>query len=747
MSDKKLTGALPWRLDELFSGEHRAIVIPDLQRDYCWGDPVHTCERKDLVRDFVTNLVELFVLSQSGRENTQRDSDFNLGLIYGYEQPSEQIQLCDGQQRITTLYLLIGMLNRYLGDDSLKKYLISKYEENDDKEPYLRYSIRESSLYFMSDLVCRYFVRGENHEWPLATESIRGCEWYYNDYDQDPSIQSILRALDIIEDVMKRPGVDWRDFAKFIIKRLTFMYYDMGSRENGEETFVVINTTGEPLSAAQNLKPKVVTERINESEDDLVEKWEEVDTWYWNHRTNGNDTSDIGFGEFLRWVTLLHYIETSNDEIVSSVLESGTFAFPFAEVPFAEIYSKFNAVRKIYEKYSSSDDSLADQDYLSPTANKQGRLDLIDLYKFLPVVRYIERFEDAEIVDVRRIFRYFKNLSEYLGKDITIKNQSLSQAVRLVNAMSCKDILSFLDCKGVSKHILPDEERRKLRILAESGGGREAIEESFWEAQALRIFDGEITPLLDWSMQGDDFEFRLFKTYVAMISTTIEADGVSRDLVRRAWLSLGLSEYPVRNGKNLSFCGEDWQWKKVASENSGLVKNFLDELIGGEDINAIIARCPKSSKWYAIASDAAVLNYCENKNVQEDAAEGVILIKKIRATTWFPMRLLEETRSRFGAERILNFHKDGRCDWVGFTKTINGRVRYFQRWLLPDDGQGDLYIMRSDDPNSYVEGDDPNGNNDFSKFRCMKVTDEMDNEDISKGILALIEKCNKSHRE
>ena len=57
-----------------------------------------------------------------------------------------------------------------------------------------------------------------------------------------------------------------------------------------------------------------------------------------------------------------------------------------------------------------------------------------------------------------------------------------------------------------------------------------------------------------------------------------------------------------------------WQWKKVASENSGLVKNFLDELIGGEDINAIIARCPKSSKWYAIASDAAVLNYCERGN-------------------------------------------------------------------------------------------------------------------------------------
>lgn len=87
-----------YTLAELFSGERR-IIIPDLQRDYCWGDPVHTDERKELVSDFVKNLFNQFNLHN-------RLEKLSLGIIYGYEVPANHIQLCDGQQRLTTLYLL-----------------------------------------------------------------------------------------------------------------------------------------------------------------------------------------------------------------------------------------------------------------------------------------------------------------------------------------------------------------------------------------------------------------------------------------------------------------------------------------------------------------------------------------------------------------------------------------------------------------------------------------------------------------
>lgn len=128
-----------YTLAELFS-ENRFVIIPDLQRDYCWGNP-----ENELVSGFIGSLIKQF--------KEQEDEEFNLGLFYGYETPSNHIQLCDGQQRITTLFLLLGMLNHRIG--LFQHNLISDFEyRHDDREPYLSYAIRESSLYFVSDLVC-----------------------------------------------------------------------------------------------------------------------------------------------------------------------------------------------------------------------------------------------------------------------------------------------------------------------------------------------------------------------------------------------------------------------------------------------------------------------------------------------------------------------------------------------------------------------------------------------------------------
>lgn len=81
-----------YSLADLF-GDDTKIIIPDLQRDYCWGNYAvtdrKTSKTKELVSDFVKNIVELF------EENS--DSSLTMGLIYGYEQPHNHIQICDGQ--------------------------------------------------------------------------------------------------------------------------------------------------------------------------------------------------------------------------------------------------------------------------------------------------------------------------------------------------------------------------------------------------------------------------------------------------------------------------------------------------------------------------------------------------------------------------------------------------------------------------------------------------------------------------
>ncbi len=68
--------------------------------------------------------------------------------------------------------------------------------------------------------------------------------WYLNDYKNDPTVNSIIEAIRAIDVVLSDETLDLDCLGTFITERMDFLYCDMGNRTNGEETFVVINTTG-----------------------------------------------------------------------------------------------------------------------------------------------------------------------------------------------------------------------------------------------------------------------------------------------------------------------------------------------------------------------------------------------------------------------------------------------------------------------------------------------------------------------
>lgn len=290
MNKKTLESGKEYTLSNIFSGKNK-IIIPDLQRDYCWGNKTwdkNEKEQPELVSGFVDNLMDMF-------KNRPNDN-LTLGLIYGYESPKNHIQLCDGQQRITTLFLLLGMLNR-LSENKFIKFLISEKElHHDDKEPYLQYSIRESTLYFLSDLVCEFFLKKE-----VRIEDINSSSWYFSEYDQDASIQSMLVAINTIEKKLSKE-IDYEGFGNFIADNLQMLYYDMGDRTRGEETFVIINTTGEPLTATENLKPILIGNVENiEKRKQFSEEWENREEWFWINRDKKEQTADDSLNDFFVW--------------------------------------------------------------------------------------------------------------------------------------------------------------------------------------------------------------------------------------------------------------------------------------------------------------------------------------------------------------------------------------------------------------------------------------------------------------
>lgn len=627
-----------YNLKQLFSGDNK-IIIPDLQRDYCWGDDSHTEEKRDLVAGFVNNLITLFDGVQSNSNGA-----LNLGLIYGYEAPLKHIQLCDGQQRITTLFLLLGILNKRSLENRFRSYLISEFEySQDDKEPYLQYSIRESSLYFLSDLVCHYFIHDEGDlEYVDNTDHIKHSSWFFNEYHTDPSILSMLKAISKIETILSNKNDQWcHSFGDYLVDKLTFMYYDTETRKNGEETFVVINTTGEPLSPTQNLKPLIIAN--NSSSPDISKRWEEIETWFWRKRYNDNDTADAGFNEFLRWVTLLNIDYKTTQYEAKEILAKGRYSFPKDTISFDNIYAVYLAVKFLFDECEYN----LDKSLLSPIPNREADdlrcISQINCFLLLPLIEYCKKWNvtDPDNRGLCRLYHFLKNLTRLSNVSKAV-NDLVFDAIYI--ARSCEDIVNVLDkANTISSTILTQEEKLKLHIFKVSNN-REDVENAFWRTQEHNIWEGQIMPLIQWATEDGNFSLAKFELYDKIFNKVFNGKcGSEIDIVRRALLTRGLNEYPriFKGYTNLSFGWEYNDWNVLINDNIDLFKRFFDEFDNDSPIDEVcnklimdFVNSPEigSAEYADFIKYKYLMAYCGEKNIQRDTNQGVLLLKKKRTS-------------------------------------------------------------------------------------------------------------------
>ena len=625
MSGKHFENGKSYTLGGLFAKGIK-LIIPDLQRDYCWGSLE---KEKKLVSGFVDSLLDLF---KSGNEGS------NLGLIYGYESVENHIELCDGQQRITTLYLLLGLLNRHDEDNSFETYL-----KTSEDELRLQYAIRESTLYFLEDLARHFFVK-END---ISVRDLKNETWYFKDYDLDPSIQSMLDALNAIEQKLR--GVKAVQFGEFIVNHISFLYIDLGNRKNGEETFVVINTTGEPLSATENLKPLLITKQPQEHQNACSKKWEEWETFFWQNRGE-NDTADNGLKEFFRWITLLN-LDRQNDDGLAEferIQDEETDDYDFSTilnaVTFDDICRYFDIVKSIFSDkpiFGNGDDKAL----LSPNAKGNQK---IDWFKVLPVIAYCKKFPDHTERDLLRVKQFFSNVAKIDNVSKSVK-ELLPKAIDIIYNLPDSDITSILKEKDVSTQILSEEEKEKFNLYLNKKYVRTELEDKFWKEEVHPVWNGEIQPLIEWSKPNGVFDVTKFDSYAETFNRLFHGDMKYEglDITRRALLTLNLNKYPkiFKGYTNYSFCYESSDWQTLIKENEKEFGEFIKELLNGKD--DIYAEQEKminnSSKEYKdklkyFVKHPELLKYCEQKNVQwDDDLETWWLIPKKHATKYIKL--------------------------------------------------------------------------------------------------------------
>ena len=155
------------------------IVIPKIQRSYAQGRK----NEQNVRTSFIKSLLDCL--------ESKRTMD--LGFVYGSldtNQNSKDFLLLDGQQRLTTLYLLY--------------WYISK-RECDVLPMFLRkfvYETRHTSSDFLQK-ICTQSIDLNCNPQKTPSEVIKSNKWFTIAYEEDPTIDAMLRMLDFIDEQYK----------------------------------------------------------------------------------------------------------------------------------------------------------------------------------------------------------------------------------------------------------------------------------------------------------------------------------------------------------------------------------------------------------------------------------------------------------------------------------------------------------------------------------------------------------------
>lgn len=254
----------------------KKIIIPIIQRDYAQG-------RKGTD---VTRIRERFLDSLY---KAVTEKPITLDFVYGDIDSEGNMTPLDGQQRLTTLFLLHWY--------AAQKGSVSEAEHSFLKR--FSYETRYSARYFCIDLV----DYKPNFKTTISKEIINQA-WFPLDWENDPTISSMLVMLDAIDNKFKDVPNLWERLKE---KCITFYFLPIKDMGLTDELYIKMNSRGKPLTLFEHFKAEL-ERQIRSLDDSLATRiigkidrdWTDL---LWEYRDSGNNSSEDNIidDEFLRY--------------------------------------------------------------------------------------------------------------------------------------------------------------------------------------------------------------------------------------------------------------------------------------------------------------------------------------------------------------------------------------------------------------------------------------------------------------
>lgn len=217
------------------------IIVPLLQRDFAQGRP----SARDVRERFLDVLLATLCLPPSD-ETLPLDLDF----VYGSPDDRGAFSPLDGQQRLTTLFLLHWYLSMHDREEQdFRNWAFSGGSAS------FSYGVRPSSKDFFDALVqadvCLDALAAE----PTGlSDLLRDQPWFFQSWELDPTIRSCLVVLDAIHARFQGSKGLYRRLVDLDAPPITFQFLNLKEFGLTDDLYIKMNARGKALTVFETFK-------------------------------------------------------------------------------------------------------------------------------------------------------------------------------------------------------------------------------------------------------------------------------------------------------------------------------------------------------------------------------------------------------------------------------------------------------------------------------------------------------------
>lgn len=458
-----------------------SIEVPIIQRDYAQG---RSDKRSREIREtFLKTLIRAI------EEKVPIELDF----VYG-KRDKNKVFLLDGQQRITTLYLL----HWYIAQRMRKPSLL--------KEVTLGYHVRQYADEFTQKLSDENILIDFNSSIPSV--AVCDCSWFFEAWKHDPTVSGMLNTLDTIHELLKDKEINeeryWQPLKNGAV---TFYWLDLEEHQLTDDLYLKMNARGKQLSKFENFKASLV-KRINDEQWESKEKNEETFSYkmditytdlFWKYRGGQTVIDNEAMNFFAGMAMIAHALRDKSDH--ERIDELYDYPLRVAASDFS--VSDFELFKEFLDFYSnpklSIEIPLWDKDFKADSKktffevfvkdNASVYRQRVFFYALTPLFIKVEDKANRE-----NFIRVVRNIIE----NATINSaETFAGAIKLMRELlkGSQDIYSYLSKTAIQSNFASYQVEQEIdkakRIVADS-----QWKEAIWEAEDHPMFKGDIGFLL-----------------------------------------------------------------------------------------------------------------------------------------------------------------------------------------------------------------------------------------------------------